>query len=51
MLENLRGSRNDMDFMVADFENGDNAKDILAQSDKAVSYTHLRCRQTNPQNY
>ena len=34
MLENLRGSRNDMDFMVADFENGDNAKDILAQSDK-----------------
>ena len=32
MLENLRGSRNDMDFMVADFENGDNAKDILAQS-------------------
>ena len=34
MLENLRGSRNDMDFMAADFENGDNAKDILAQSDK-----------------
>ena len=34
MLENLRGSRNDMDFMVADFENGDNAKDLLAQSDK-----------------
>lgn len=34
MLENLRGSRNDMDFIVADFENGDNAKDILAQSDK-----------------
>ena len=34
MLEDLRGSRNDMDFMVADFENGDNAKDILAQSDK-----------------
>ena len=31
MLENLRGSRNNMDFMVADFENGDNAKDILAQ--------------------
>lgn len=30
----MRGSRNDMDFMVADFENGDNAKDILAQSDK-----------------
>ena len=23
MLENLRGSRNDMDFMVADFENGE----------------------------
>ena len=37
MLENLRGSRNDMDFMVADFENGDNAKDILAQSDKATA--------------
>lgn len=34
MLEDLRGSRNDMDFMVADFENGDNAKDLLAQSDK-----------------
>ena len=30
----MRGSRADMDFMVADFENGDNAKDILAQSDK-----------------
>ena len=34
MLEDLRGSRNDMDFMVADFENGDNDKDLLAQSDK-----------------
>ena len=33
-LKNMRGSRTDMDFMVADFENGDNAKDILAQSDK-----------------
>ena len=34
LLGDLRGSRSDMDFMVADFENGDNAKDILAQSDK-----------------
>jgi len=34
MLKDMRGSRTDMDFMVADFENGDNAKDILAQSDK-----------------
>ncbi len=34
MLNNLRGSRADMDFFVADFENGDNAKDILAKSDK-----------------
>ena len=34
LLKDLRGSRADMDFMVADFENGDNAKDILAQSDK-----------------
>ena len=29
MLENLRGSRNDMDFMVADFENGDNAYTVI----------------------
>ena len=29
MLKDMRGSRTDMDFMVADFENGDNAKDIL----------------------
>lgn len=29
MLENLRGSRNDMDFMVADFENGDNGFEFL----------------------
>ena len=34
MHKDMRGSRTDMDFMVADFENGDNAKDILAQSDK-----------------
>ena len=34
LLGDLRGSRSDMDFMVADFENGDNAKDLLAQSDK-----------------
>ena len=44
MLENLRGSRNDMDFMVADFENGDNAKDILAQSDKGVYGLFLKGR-------
>ncbi len=34
MLTDLRGSRIDMEFFVADFENGDNAKDILAKSDK-----------------
>ena len=34
MLKDMRGSRTDMDFMVADFENGDNAKDILSRSDK-----------------
>lgn len=34
MLNGLRSSRADMDFFVADFQNGDNAKDILAQSDK-----------------
>ena len=34
MLTDLCGSRADMDFFVADFENGDNAKDILAKSDK-----------------
>lgn len=34
VLKDLRGSRNDMDFYVADFENGDNAKDILSRSDK-----------------
>ena len=42
MLENLRGSRNDMDFMVADFENGDNAKDILAQSDKELCVCQMK---------
>ena len=36
MLENLRGSRNDMDFMVADFENGDNAKDIRRQRQMCI---------------
>ena len=28
MLKDMRGSRTDMDFMVADFENGDNAKEM-----------------------
>ena len=27
--QDMRGSRTDMDFMVADFENGDNAIDIF----------------------
>lgn len=34
LLKDLRTSRADMDFLVADFKNGDNAKDVLAQSDK-----------------
>lgn len=34
LLKDLRGSRSDMDFMVADFAHGDSAEDILAQSDK-----------------
>ncbi|MCI5588147.1 MAG: DUF6033 family protein [Lachnospiraceae bacterium] len=34
VLKDLRASRADMDFFVADFKNGDNAKEILAQSDK-----------------
>ena len=36
MLENLRGSRNDMDFMVADFENGDNAIIIADHIDCSI---------------
>ena len=42
LLGDLRGSRSDMDFMVADFENGDNAKDILAQSDKEYTVIFSR---------
>lgn len=34
LLQVLRSSRLDMDFMVADFDKGDNAKEMLAQSDK-----------------
>ncbi len=34
MLQKLRGSRSDMDFMVADFDKGDNAKEILSHSNK-----------------
>lgn len=34
LLKDLRGSRTDMDFVVADYENGDKVKEILAQSDK-----------------
>ena len=37
MLENLRGSRNDMDFMVADFENGDMPNFVIFVSASALS--------------
>ena len=44
MLEDLRGSRNDMDFMVADFENGDNAKDLLVPKRQGVYGYFLKRR-------
>jgi len=37
LLEKLRKSYSDMDFMVADFDKGDNAKDILSRGTKEVS--------------
>jgi hypothetical protein len=37
LLEKLRKSYGDMDFMVADFDRGDNAKDILSRGTKEVS--------------
>lgn len=37
LLEKLRKSYGDMDFMVADFDKGDNAKDILSCGTKEVS--------------
>ena len=37
LLEKLRKSYGDMDFMVADFDKGDNAKDILLRGTKEVS--------------
>ena len=37
LLEKLRKSYGDMDFMVADFDKGDNAKDILSRGTKEVS--------------
>ena len=37
LLEKLRKSYSDMDFMVADFDKGDNAKDILLRGTKEVS--------------
>lgn len=36
-MEKLRKSYGDMDFMVADFDKGDNAKDILSRGTKEVS--------------
>ena len=36
-MEKLRKSYSDMDFMVADFDKGDNAKDILSRGTKEVS--------------
>ena len=37
LLEKLRKCYSDMDFMVADFDKGDNAKDILSRGTKEVS--------------
>ena len=37
LLEKLRKSYSDMDFMVADFDKGDNAKEILSHGTKEVS--------------
>lgn len=37
LLEKLRKTYNDMDFMVADFDKGDNAKEILSCGTKDVS--------------
>lgn len=37
LLEKLRKTYNDMDFMVADFDKGDNAKEILSHGTKEVS--------------
>ena len=37
LLEKLRKTYGDMDFMVADFEKGDNAKEILSRGTKEVS--------------
>lgn len=37
LLEKLKKSYSDMDFMVADFDKGDNAKDILSRGTKEVS--------------
>ncbi len=37
LLEKLRKSYGDMDFMVADFDKGDNAKEILSRGTKEVS--------------
>ena len=37
LLEKLRKTYGDMDFMVADFDKGDNAKEILSRGTKEVS--------------
>ncbi|MCM1224909.1 MAG: DUF6033 family protein, partial [Lachnospiraceae bacterium] len=37
LLEKLRKTYGDMDFMVADFDKGDNAKDIMSRGTKEVS--------------
>ena len=36
-LENLRKTYSNMDFMVADFDKGDNAKEILSRGTKEIS--------------
>ena len=55
MLTNLSGSRADMDFFVADFKNGDTAKEILAKSDKEFtvifSKVEMEKMATDPKYY
>lgn len=55
MLNTLRSSRSDMDFMVADFDRGDNAKEILSHSNKEFtvifSSEELEKMAANPKYY
>lgn len=55
MLNTLRSSSSDMDFMVADFDKGDNAKEILSHSNKEFtvifSSEELEKMAANPKYY